>query len=72
MLPWNRVVTSSMSMCQTSCQDVLLALTVCPTWRDITQTVGSFHYICLSRKKGEPHSGTKFLVLMAFTRIVPV
>jgi hypothetical protein len=31
MLPWNRVVTSSISLFQTSCEHMLVALTVC-TW----------------------------------------
>jgi hypothetical protein len=29
MLPWNRVLTSSMSIFQTSCEHVLVVLTVC-------------------------------------------
>jgi hypothetical protein len=32
MMPWNLVLTSSMSIFQTSCEHVLVALTVC-AWR---------------------------------------
>jgi hypothetical protein len=34
MLPWNRVLTSSMSIFQTSCEHVHVALTVC-AWRAV-------------------------------------
>jgi hypothetical protein len=35
MLPWNRVLTSSMSIFQTSCEHVLVVLTVC-AWRAVS------------------------------------